>query len=360
MKGRECSLCGGKLRGNICTECGLDNSKNDSNYRTTESHHKYENLTHTHEKADPFAGKTLTKEQRQQIMNRQTQSRSGPVSYTYSQSATTDRKQKPVRRKGKAGKIVVVFIILSVLWGALETVIDFYDVRDDSWETYESEAVYDYENYDPYENAIYDLEETGEHYDETLGAGCYIGGVHIPEGPYEVTVLEGYGMLRLDDSMNGIYEEYYYDDSNRDELVNTDFRIYKGAHVEIEGTLVIALWTEDAVLPLEGIENPNTEVYEETEYFTVGRDVEPGVYDITCSSGEGIFQYTVEYEDGYMVTFDTKEMGSEVSGEYVQTYKNIVLPEGTEVEITNMSVRLVPSEIIANEEYLEYYEESGY
>ena len=31
---RRCSLCGGKLNGNICTECGLDNSKNDDQYVT--------------------------------------------------------------------------------------------------------------------------------------------------------------------------------------------------------------------------------------------------------------------------------------------------------------------------------------
>ena len=33
MGKRRCQLCGGKLSGNICTECGLDNSKNDENYR---------------------------------------------------------------------------------------------------------------------------------------------------------------------------------------------------------------------------------------------------------------------------------------------------------------------------------------
>ena len=33
---RRCSLCGGKLNGNICTECGLDNSKNDRMIKETE------------------------------------------------------------------------------------------------------------------------------------------------------------------------------------------------------------------------------------------------------------------------------------------------------------------------------------
>ena len=32
MFGKRCQLCGGKLSGSICQECGLDNSKNDSQY----------------------------------------------------------------------------------------------------------------------------------------------------------------------------------------------------------------------------------------------------------------------------------------------------------------------------------------
>lgn len=33
--GKQCSLCGGKLRNGICTECGMDNRKSDRTY----SHH---------------------------------------------------------------------------------------------------------------------------------------------------------------------------------------------------------------------------------------------------------------------------------------------------------------------------------
>ena len=42
---RRCSLCGGKLNGNICTECGLDNSKNDDQYVTLENSGHEESLT---------------------------------------------------------------------------------------------------------------------------------------------------------------------------------------------------------------------------------------------------------------------------------------------------------------------------
>ena len=60
---KRCSLCGGKLRGNICTECGLDNSKSDANYVSSGSTHRLgEGMTHEHkDNENPMAGKTVTK-----------------------------------------------------------------------------------------------------------------------------------------------------------------------------------------------------------------------------------------------------------------------------------------------------------
>lgn len=60
---RRCSLCGGKLNGNICTECGLDNSKNDDQYVTLGNSGHEESLTHVHtEEEKPYEGKTMTRE----------------------------------------------------------------------------------------------------------------------------------------------------------------------------------------------------------------------------------------------------------------------------------------------------------
>lgn len=50
MFGKRCSLCGGKLNSSgICTECGLDNSKSDKNYRINRSDCDGMPLTHVHE-----------------------------------------------------------------------------------------------------------------------------------------------------------------------------------------------------------------------------------------------------------------------------------------------------------------------
>ena len=53
MFGKRCSLCGGKLNSSgICTECGLDNSKSDKNYRINRSDCDGMPLTHVHEEKE--------------------------------------------------------------------------------------------------------------------------------------------------------------------------------------------------------------------------------------------------------------------------------------------------------------------
>ena len=53
MFGKRCSLCGGKLNSSgICTECGLDNSKSDKNYRINRSDCDGMPFTHVHEEKE--------------------------------------------------------------------------------------------------------------------------------------------------------------------------------------------------------------------------------------------------------------------------------------------------------------------
>ena len=50
MFGKRCTLCGGKLDSHgVCKECGLDNNKNDKNYRVNQSSCDSQPLTHVHE-----------------------------------------------------------------------------------------------------------------------------------------------------------------------------------------------------------------------------------------------------------------------------------------------------------------------
>lgn len=351
---KECSLCGGKLRGNICVECGLDNSKSDDNYRTSKSHSDFEKMTHTHERFDPFAGKTLTKEQKKDMKNaissrtKKTPAPSG--AYRYAENNTM---RKP--KRGILGKVLGMFIVFFVFAGALVTVIDYYTIGDSTQSEWVEPDYTDEESYDPYEDAQYELAETGEVIEESLSAGEYIGGVHIPEGTYTVTLVEGAGNYNVVSEEHGIYIYESFDEDQYAEVLSEDLRIYKGAKLTVSESAILLLHSENASSDLNAIENPNTESFVMQGDFVVGDEVIPGVYDVYGVRGAGLIDFIVEFEDG------TEAYGMAIVGEegneffYPTVYKNLVLPEGTEIHMEDMTIELVPSEFIQDEDYLEYY-----
>lgn len=209
---RECSLCGGKLKGNICTECGLDNSKCDANYRTISSHKWNTELTHVHEKEEPLAGKTLTR-------------------------ANLALERKKNNKGNSVVAVLIFFFILAMVFVAI--------FEDSGWDDSEG-----YDEY-PYEWVTYDLEDTGEVYETTLTAGTYIAGVHIPEGTYEVTLVNGEGSLVMECDDQEIYIETYVYEEDAGEVIEPDFRVYEGACIEIEEDAEFHFYTENAVLPME-------------------------------------------------------------------------------------------------------------
>lgn len=338
---KECSLCGGKLNGNVCTECGLDNSKSDEQYKTYGGHQEYDALTHVHDKVDPFAGKTLTKNQKKQM-------NSGTYRMNHNDSGK--------KQKGKGAKVVGAFVLISTVLsviGAITSLIS--EIGYGSYEVYpEPEYEYGYDYID------YEFSETGEYYEVVLEPGNYKAGVHIPVGLYCLEVEEGQGSVYVSNDELGIYEYYWlnedaeeYEDDSVDYV--DEFPMYAGTRIEIQENVTVLLSTENADFPLQYIMNPNTEPVVVSDLLTVGLDVEPGVYDIVCTDGEGMLEYYIEDEEGYVESFGVL-IGDGQDPFYPTVYKNIVLPQGSWAEFPEMTVRLVPSEFIESEEYIDYYE----
>ena len=97
---RRCSLCGGKLNGNICTECGLDNSKNDDQYVTLGNSGHEESLTHIHTEAEkPYEGKTMTRENVRKAKNADKNAKKAPLTAMLSPICVPSRKQLQKRRQ---------------------------------------------------------------------------------------------------------------------------------------------------------------------------------------------------------------------------------------------------------------------
>lgn len=189
----------------------------------------------------------------------------------------------------------------------------------------------------------------------------YKGGVHIPEGTYEVVFLpeEGaedcYVELCMMDEENSIYQHFYFSKSEEFYAIE-DFRIYAGGIVKIEGRGSLYFGCTNAQSQdMRSEVNPNTQRYYLSDSFEVGTDIIPGVYDVICESGNGIFDYEVPVfgDYGEFSAYCGMLMGEEAG--FSSELKNIVLPAGTMVYIDGMTVTLVPSEKIESEEYDTYY-----
>lgn len=370
---RTCQLCGGKLVNNVCVDCGLDNSKSDEMYTTEKSGHEHGKLTHVHnDHEDPYAGKMLTKEERQQIKKVRGGQTAGSTTGTYrsagnspqsysSAGQNVKRAHKTTKRMGWLGGIVLAVLLLQAL------VIPIFQMISDavkeeaySWEDASEQGVgaepMEEVYYDPYENVTRELSEDGEYYEVKLDAGVYKGGVHIPEGCYLVTMADaGKGSLTVDDAENNIYMNYRFDTSGADDTVEMaeDVRIYRGAIINVEETVVLLFQSENAQMDLTYQENPLKDSFVFSDEFVVGKDLPAGVYDVECIKGSGIFDYEICRDEEFS-SYEGKLIDSEGYA-FSKTLKNIVLPEGTRVEIQELTVSLTPSEIIESEDYDNFY-----
>ena len=388
---RRCSLCGGKLNGNICTECGLDNSKNDDQYVTLGNSGHEESLTHIHTEAEkPYEGKTMTRENVRKAKNADknakkaaakkasknaaagkvnpagngysaanasyntagtSYSQTGNQSYSYT-SSSMQQSSRSVKKKKKFGKFLTGFVIIATLAGELGGTI-IHEVQN-YFEDYTYDDSDSYTEDDPYSDVQEVMPDDGEVYETDLTAGIYKGGVHIPQGTYILTCNGGSGRVELIDSKNNIWTQYYFGDDYEDSQEEVSgFEVFPGCYVVVEDTMELHMMAENAQMDLTGIPNPLTESKVVSDKFTVGKDVPAGVYDVWCVEGLGIFDYVVTVRAGHE-SYMGMLIGNEESG-FPQELKNIVLTDGTEVDLEGLKVELTPSERIESEDYGSFY-----
>lgn len=380
MFGKKCVLCGGKLKGNICTECGLDNSKNDSQYQDmlNKSVCDGEPLTHIHEESKTTSSyipeeELLKKEEQAEKQAERSVNRPRKKSYTFSPDLLGEKSQRK-----KESRSAFLFLGLMAAFGILLVILATVRHLTEG-EAYKNVEVWDASEDGRYDNVQYALSATGESKEVLLYAGEYVVGVHVPEGAYRIRFPETEGdcTLSIDDPNNSIYiyrqltglenldsEDLYEDVSNQ----ITNVYLYRGAKMKISGEGYLILNTENAQPMEDGMENPLTEAVQITEgqTLTAGTDFPAGVYDVLRS------------EDGIYLDFEVPpEPGKELADYYMSAvwlnegnknqeicYKNLVIPSGVKVSLFGYDteenpgqVTLCPSERIMSEDYESYYDE---
>lgn len=373
MFGKRCSLCGGKLNSSgICTECGLDNSKSDKNYRINRSDCDGMPLTHVHEEKEKH--RPDRKADHREINHKETNHKKrdyGKQGYRMNESDMTGKKRRKhvqtpdITNRRRPLKIVILAIIVIAVLGNLyeEHKYDIeYAVGDavqgvfqDTGDQKTNDT--DETDYDHYQYVTREIPKEGESADYELASGNYVAGVEIPEGIYTVTPQDDYDTVQIDDPENSIYL-YEYTEGKKDKI--EDIRLYKGAHLTLNCKTTVKLHTDNAqdveAMETAGQSNPLTESVDikGQKTLTAGRDLEPGIYDLSRVSGAGnvdVIIYSDEQEEINSWSQCLSEDG--IDGE---TFHYLVIPENATMEVSeDLKIRLTPSEQIASTDYYGFY-----
>lgn len=368
MKKNRCSLCGGKLRNNICTECGLDNTKNDSNYKLNVSSCDGEPMTHVHTQIE-------TRKAHQTVQQHKTwsSSRGVPRVGTMNPRAPHSRTAGHSNSLAKIIALIVVFIFIGGIGGFISSITDEMSGFDDFLENIGLEEWMQDEDaevdYDPYQYTDNVLPEAGDYFDEVMAPGMYIVGRHIPEGRYYVKLLDGSGSFSVSDYENSIYiSEFMQEGEEYSVEEYEDLRLFTGATLKISSGMHIQMTSENAQTEkLVTDENPLTESVEVKSGMVAGKDFEPGFYDIHMDGGEnnewGIFSYRVPgtlskelMEESDTMT-DLVFYNPDIEKGNKLVFCNLSIPEGTLLRLEDSArVTLVPSANIASTDYFSYYD----
>lgn len=373
MFGKRCSLCGGKLNSSgICTECGLDNSKSDKNYRINRSDCDGMPLTHVHEEKEKH--RPDRKADHREINHKETNHKKrdyGKQGYRMNESDMTGKKRRKhvqtpdITNRRRPLKIVILAIIVIAVLGNLyeEHKYDIeYAVGDavqgvfqDTGDQKTNDT--DETDYDHYQYVTREIPKEGESADYELASGNYVAGVEIPEGIYTVTPQDDYDTVQIDDPENSIYL-YEYTEGKKDKI--KDIRLYKGAHLTLNCRTTVKLHTDNAqdveAMETAGQSNPLTESVDikGQKTLTAGRNLEPGIYDLSRVSGAGnvdVIIYSDEQEEINSWSQCLSEDG--IDGE---TFHYLVIPENATMEVSeDLKIRLTPSEQIASTDYYGFY-----
>lgn len=373
MFGKRCSLCGGKLNSRgICTECGLDNSKSDKNYRINRSDCDGMPLTHVHEEKEKH--RPDRKADHREINHKETNHKKrdyGKQGYRMNESDMTGKKRRKhvqtpdITNRRRPLKIVILAIIVIAVLGNLyeEHKYDIeYAVGDavqgvfqDTGDQKTNDT--DETDYDHYQYVTREIPKEGESADYELASGNYVAGVEIPEGIYTVTPQDDYDTVQIDDPENSIYL-YEYTEGKKDKI--KDIRLYKGAHLTLNCRTTVKLHTDNAqdveAMETAGQSNPLTESVDikGQKTLTAGRNLETGIYDLSRVSGAGnvdVIIYSDEQEEINSWSQCLSEDG--IDGE---TFHYLVIPENATMEVSeDLKIRLTPSEQIASTDYYGFY-----
>ena len=366
---QKCSLCGGRVVNGRCEECGMPIPPEHTYTLRGESAHYHrvngEDVLHrvrptgSRPKVDGYDEEERTAHVHESGSDRHAAPR--PVVRT---ARVEHHIEAPSRRRRSANVawliiVVALFLILPMLQVLLQREIGS-SVSEPVPEFSEEQAI------EADSNAYDDLRGTvpaaGADWDGSLTAGLYTVGQDLPEGTYTIQCAESNTSIDLhivsDEYGVEIYEDLSSNDYDAIDSERDDVSLPTGTVLFLSGNGTLYFHSSNAqvdALPAETAPNPlvSDAAYtlsdsDESLYLLVGEDIEPGVYDVTCTAGTGYFSFVLPMENTRTMYCSAWLYGDP---DYVDTLRHITLTEDTEVTLSNYSdmdftVTLTPSETV--------------
>ena len=366
---QKCSLCGGRVVNGRCEDCGLPIPPEHTYTLRGESAHYHrvngeDGLHRVRPRGSRPAVSGYAEEERTAHVHESGSDRHAAPRPTVRTARVEHHIEAPSRRSRSANVawliiVVALFLILPMLQVLLQREIGS-SVSEPVPEFSEEQAI------EADSNAYDDLRGTvpaaGADWDGDLTAGLYTVGQDLPEGTYTIQCAESNTSIDLhivsDEYGVEIYEDlstngYDASDSERDDvplpagtvlfLTGNGTLYFHSSNAQVD-----ALPTETAPNPVVGDAAYTLSDSDESLYLLVGEDIEPGVYDVTCTAGTGYFSFVLPMENTRTMYCSAWLYGDP---DYVDTLRHITLTEDTEVTLSNYSdmdftVTLTPSETV--------------
>ena len=366
---QKCSLCGGRVVNGRCEECGMPIPPEHTYTLRGESAHYHrvngEDVLHrvrptgSRPKVDGY-----DEEERTAHVHENGSDRHAAPRPTVRTARVEHHIEAPSRRRRSANAawliiVVALFLILPMLQVLLQREI-FSSVSEPVPEFSEEQAIEADSN--AYDNLRGTVPAAGADWDGDLTAGLYTVGQDLPEGTYTIQCAESNTSIDLhivsDEYGVEIYEDLSSNDYDAIDSERDDVPLPTGTVLFLSGNGTLYFHSSNAqvdALPAETAPNPlvSDAAYtlsgsDESLYLLVGEDLEPGVYDVTCTAGTGYFSFVLPMENTRTMYCSAWLYGDP---DYVDTLRHITLTEDTEVTLSNYSdmdftVTLTPSETV--------------
>lgn len=204
----------------------------------------------------------------------------------------------------------------------------------------------------------------GTDWDGDLPAGLYVVGQDLPAGTYTIKCAENGTSMEMHLVNDACGVEIYEDLSAYDAADSglDDVPLPAGTVLFLSGNNALYFRSSNAQvddLSTDTVPNPVTDDIsytlsdsEDSLYLLVGEDIEPGVYDVTCTAGSGYFAFDLPMENTRTMYCSAWLYGDDT---YQDTLHHIVLAEGTELTLSNYNdmgytVMFQPSETVYTHE----------